>query len=249
MDSLRDGLMAHGILGADDPESADFVVTWGHSLPTMQPHPNHLYLEAGYINGHSGNYRRDRLRFVSASWGALHGRAITVGPECPPDRFKLLEIQLRPWRTPVRSRALVCGQHPGDKMSPPESRFRMIVGEAHRIYDHVDYRPHPLTQQNLPPLWYELRDYDVAITWSSTSAVESVLCGVPTVALDQSSIAWPVCSHRLTDPLFLGDRDQWAYDLAYRQWTHDELSDGTAWEWLKYGIEQNDSTRAGTGNA
>ncbi len=227
------GLVCHGVQPTDDPTDADFTVSWG---ARNRPGSNKpwLMLEAGYINGHSGDYVRDRLRFVSTSWNAPHGCASPAPSGCPPDRWEKLGIELRPWKR-SRMRALILMQARGDAFSPPRALMERAAVQVNRYYVYSDVREHPV-QNDVPPLASILSNYDLAVTYSSNAAVETVIAGIPTIALSDISIAYPVTSHDVLAPVYIGDREQWAYNLAYRQWTHDELADGTAWETLRHGI-------------
>ena len=250
MSCLADGLQQHGIVSVQAPDwnvapGIDFVVCWGDKVPTDISLPR-LILEAGYINGQSGDYVQDRLQFVSAGWNGLHGRADPGPLDCPPDRWNALETEIMPWRKDDGKYVLICDQHPGDATSGPLKWWEPIADQLAQF--KVIYRPHPLLASNLPPLSESLIDAGLVVTWSSTAAVEAVLAGVPTITRDQGSIAWPVTSHSLDDEVYLGTRDKWAYNLAYRQWTHHELQDGTAWEYLRYGIEANKRSGKRTGD-
>lgn len=207
----------------------DVVVGWNH-CPIE--HPRTLLLEAGYVNGDMADYTEGRLRFISTSWNQLHGKSDGFTRPRPSDRWDALNIDMKPWRTEGEY-ALIMDQHPGDSMSPPENHWREIAESLQsRIQVHV--RPHPLidTNKQRSSLLDELVMASCAVTWSSTAAIESVINGVPTIAFSEYCIAYPVCSHDLSQSLYVGERDQWAYDLAYRQWTLDELRSGEAWEHL-----------------
>ena len=230
MASLEIGLAARGVdVLSDRPEDwgrfGDVSVWWGYASSNCGG--RNLLLEAGYVNGSSGDYTMDRLRFVSASWDQLHGRSVAVPTNCPPDRFAALDLAIVPWRDHGRY-TLLLGQHPGDAVAPGLGEWDKVIAACEEI-GNVRVRPHPLVERSRP-LAEDLADARVAVTWSSTAAIEAVLHGVPVVALDPGCMAWPVASHSLDAPLYLGDRRQWAYDLAYRQWTHDELSSGEAWD-------------------
>ena len=57
--------------------------------------------------------------------------------------------------------------------------------------------------------------------------------GIPVVAMDPGSMAWGVARHDVTMDFYMPDRRQWLYDLAYKQWTIEEVENGNAWEHLK----------------
>ncbi len=239
MIALASGLAHHGVHVDvcdrwDAADRADMVVCWGDKVPRILDEMPRMILEAGYINGQSGDYHRDRLRFVSTGWNGLHGRADRGPSGCPPDRWEKLRHAVKPWQVRrVNQYLLICDQHPGDACAPEGTRWRLAQDQARLVAARVIYRPHPLLAPDMRPLHEALADAHTVLTWSSTAAIEAVIAGVPTIAMDEGSMAWPVTSHGLDRKEFLGDRSQWLYDLAYRQWTHDELRSGEAWETLK----------------
>jgi hypothetical protein len=86
-------------------------------------------------------------------------------------------------------------------------------------------------------------DVGVVVTYNSVAAVESIMHGVPVVALAPASAADPVASKTLegVDDAYwpLEDlRYQWAYHLAYAQFHNRELEDGTAARQLLQDLDQ-----------
>jgi hypothetical protein len=71
-----------------------------------------------------------------------------------------------------------------------------------------------------------------AVTWNSNSGVDAAMAGVPVVAMDEGSMAWPVAAHDLGAVPRLPERRPWAAQLAWCQWRPEEIADGTAWEAL-----------------
>lgn len=233
MQAMAAGLAEHGIeasLETSQPSDCDFLVTWGDPGPRSVPR---LVLEAGYLNGHSGAYVADRLRYISAGWNGLHGRASAVCDDCPPDRCLAMDIVLRRWQQ-VGDYALVCGQHPGDRTAPSTEQWQRVLRDvATRYGDHVRIRQHPLIEKPVRSLAEDLRYATVCITWNSSAAVEAIIRGIPCVAYDRGSMVRPVASTDALAALRYDDRRQWAYNLAYRMWTHDELATGVAWDHLR----------------
>ncbi len=245
MSQLSLGLARHGVHCDLSDEwnpgalEADFVVCWGNKVPHIWNGPKQLILEAGYINGRSGNYHQDRLQFISAGWDGLHGRADPGPPGRPPsDRWDALDLEMAPWRRSQGEYWLICDQHPGDSVAPGDPGWwREADALAGSRGIRAIYRPHPLLAPDLAPLRNSLSNASRCITWNSTSAIEAVMMGVPTVAMDRGSIAWDVCAKRPEEPDYVGSRAEWGYSLAYRQWTSEELADGTAWDHLRYYVE------------
>jgi len=74
------------------------------------------------------------------------------------------------------------------------------------------------------------------ITYNSLSAIESITAGIPTFALNDGSMIWPVAHRDLKQIENLSydiDLTQWKYDIAYTQWTSREHKTGESWEHLK----------------
>lgn len=232
MQAMAAGLAEHGIeasLETSQPADCDFVVTWGDPGPRSVPR---LVLEAGYLNGHTGAYVADRLRYISTGWNGLHGRAVTAS-RCPADRFYAMGFYLRRWQQ-VGDYVLVCAQHPGDQTAPTTEQWQRILRDvATRYGDQVRVRPHPLIEPPARSLAEDLRHAVACITWNSSAAVEAIIRGVPCVAYDRGSVVRPVATTDALAALRYDDRRQWAYNLAYRMWTHDELASGAAWDHLR----------------
>jgi hypothetical protein len=76
-----------------------------------------------------------------------------------------------------------------------------------------------------------LSDAWVTITYSSSAAIDSILAGVPAVALSPASLAWPVADHGLNSvsELTLRERRPWLDRLAHSQWSIEEIERGIVW--------------------
>jgi hypothetical protein len=72
------------------------------------------------------------------------------------------------------------------------------------------------------------------ITYNSTSSVESILYGTPTIVLDPSAVAFSVAnSLNNIESLKEYNLDNWLQQIAFMQWQGKELSDGYVWKLLK----------------
>ena len=118
--------------------------------------------------------------------------------------------------------------------------FWDLCERAREFYGEIRVRPHPLVETPHKSLEDELAEARLAITWSSTSAVEAVLAGVPVVCMDKRCAAWPVASHDVS-MIIRPERLEWLSELTWRNWTHEELASGEAWEFLReYAIADRD---------
>lgn len=75
------------------------------------------------------------------------------------------------------------------------------------------------------------------VTHGSNAVFESVLAGVPTITLGPA-VSSPISSHELTEiesPRLatMNERHQWLWNLAWWQWTMQEMAAGDAWKFLR----------------
>lgn len=228
MRALAKGVMANGDRVVDD---GDIRVSW--NLPRFDDGRPVLVLEAGYINGSSGDYTADRLRFVSTGWNGLHGHALSYGASLPMDRWEKYGLPLEDWDATREGVNLILNQHPNDSCSPKPDQWRFLTEQIQMDFGNTVVRHHPLVVPKQRPLREALSEAARCFTWNSTAAIEAVCMGIPTWTFDRGSMAWSVSRHTMRDFPFLEDRTIWASHLAYRQWTHEELESGEAWAHLK----------------
>lgn len=189
-------------------------------------------MERGYLG--------DRFAWTSLAWNGLNGLAEFPHVEATADRFEE-NFTMQPWKT-GGDYVLIMGQVPGDQslrgmdLMPWYGQVAMNAQTAYEM--PVMFRQHPLslprgrqrpryTQPSVGSLQEALDGAAVVVTFNSNSAVDAVVAGVPSVALDRGSMAWDVSAHRLGD-IRRPDREAWAHRLAWRQWIIGEIEDGTA---------------------
>jgi hypothetical protein len=84
-------------------------------------------------------------------------------------------------------------------------------------------------------LYEDFKNAWAVVGWNSNALTESICEGIPTFSLHPSSMAWE-CSNKnlknLENPEYF-DRNQWLYNLAYCQWTEEEIERGDPWFHLK----------------
>lgn len=241
-DALEQGLRAVGATVVRGyTGTADAIACWGWRTGKRfrENGATVLVMERGYIG--------DRFRWTSLGWDGLNGRAyFPPAPEDSGARFREYFADLmKPWRTGGEY-VLLIGQVPGDASLDGRNLNPWYSEQVQQLRARFDlpvvFRPHPLAYKragarrflpsgahyNEGPLAQALERAAVVVTFNSNTAVESVLAGVPTIAYDRGSMAWPVCSHALDDSLITPDREQWAAELAWRQWTLGEIAEGVA---------------------
>ena len=85
----------------------------------------------------------------------------------------------------------------------------------------------------LIPFAEQAQDTHCVVTSISLCAIEAQLLGIPTIC-HPDSFAADISSTKLEDieTPFKTDISQWLYNLAYSQFTHDEIESGLAYEIL-----------------
>jgi hypothetical protein len=199
-----------------------------------------IVLERGYFG--------DRFAMASAGWNGLNGRADFKNNGKPGNRWAKHGLPIADYHD--GKYALILGQVPGD-MSHAHSNIEMWYSRMIREWASVmpvAFRHHPGGD------WHGIRKHDVtilrgpledalqgaavAVTFNSNSGVDALLSGVPVYAEDEGSMVYGVASHTVGQLLY-PERQQWANELAYCQWTQQEMASGEAWECLRHGTKFN----------
>ena len=67
-----------------------------------------------------------------------------------------------------------------------------------------------------------------------TVSIDSILEGVPVITCSEYNFLWPISTHTIEDvenPR-KGEREQLLYNLAYAQWSVQEIKEGKPWKHL-----------------
>lgn len=236
--AFADGLRRHGwnVEVGRSPAPADLLVLWGvrskEKIAGQRRRGGVCVLERGYIG--------DRFAWTSVSFGGeLNGRAEFRGVSSDGSRFDRFHWNLmRDWQW-REGYTLLIGQVPGDMSLNGGRLDGWIEATAANLSGRVVYRPHPLAtgrradrvrglERHEGPLSEALAGAGLVVTWNSNAGVEAVLAGVPTVAMDEGSMAFPVTGHALGE-VVRPDRREWAARLAWCQWREEEMRSGECW--------------------
>lgn len=243
------------------PPPGSLAVGWGHVPHNRMLQRNGvrlLLLELGYI---------DRHNWYSLQFDGICRTGLAPIPDDRGDRWKrVFDGHIKPWRDRPDGDIVIVGQIETDANVQGHDivQFYWDAAEKLRPFGRVVFRPHPSPRFRMPrlPDWLPIagpgftmkrfaegagvrRDLidsfldqaRAVVTLSSNTAVEAVFAGVPTIAMSPRSMAWDVTSHtldRLPEPV---DRQDWFERLAWKQWTFEEIEDGTAWDTIKAGLD------------
>jgi hypothetical protein len=175
-----------------------------------------------------------------------------------------LGLNLRPYRRSGQH-VLLVGQNPGDASLRGLDMFdwleQTMLDLRQTTNRPIIVRPHPVTDARmmlifqrrfrvLPvgckldfpprrPMSTSLDKCWVLVAYSSSSTIDALIGGVPAIALSSANMAWPVTDHSLSavESPTLFAREQWLYDLAYAQWSPDEMQTGMVWRHLRPALE------------
>ena len=206
-----------------------------------------IYCDKGYVN-RGWNNESAYYRFSVNGFHPLHYFQRTPRP---PDRWEKLGVTLAPRQQ--NGQAIVfagipqksADWHGFDSVRFAEDTIQKIQSLTDRP---VIYRPRK-TNNPPPPIpgttyshnrcgiQQELKNAFALVTYASNAAVDAILAGVPAFVLGPG-IAKPVSNTDLRviqTPLFPSEKEraQWCWDLAYCQWTLQEMENGLLWGELK----------------
>jgi hypothetical protein len=259
MRAIHQGLTVHGVdcdkRPTDPLTEYDFALCWGgrqdERLRDLGWKGPVLYAEVGYISPAikqfttHDEYCAARYSHVSFSWNDWHGQGDDYLPESlPSDRWDALGVEMQPWRLQPDGEIVILGQAKYDIMAIPPGKHHAenenYLHSARKFYGEgvsVRFRPHPhYTGYTSPKLILDCAAARRVITYSSTSAIETVLAGIPTQVVSPYSMAYPMACHDFDEPEITPDREMWANRLAYAQWTLPELESGEFWEYVRRGL-------------
>ena len=173
-----------------------------------------------------------------------------------PDRFNSMGIDIKGWRN-QGDHVLVIGQNWNDASLFGISLELWIINTVRMLLKNTDrkivVRDHPQNKGLLKDIINDKFDYtkqviydtniDIkdsllnahcTVSYTSGSSIDSALAGVPVITCSEYNFLWPISSHSLEDvenPK-LGERDQLFYDLAWTQWSTDDIRSGKPWQHL-----------------
>lgn len=214
---LRDGLKRLGITHSVNSErqrtSDDLAILLGTSCWRAVESTGQYLLVDRCSYGDTNNW----VSLVLNGHGRRGDHRVPHG--APGYRWSRCAVPVKPWRWMDYPRRVLCGQT--ETYSPHYGQLT----DWYRTVKATHFRSHPAGDNptGLPELrsW---EDVGQVVTLNSSVAVDAVLNGIPTVSMDEGSMAWEVTSH--TEEVMKPDRRPWLNWLAWTQWSHDEISEG-----------------------
>lgn len=187
--------------------------------------------------------------------------------EYPSDRLENLKISWQGWKNNPDGHILLLLQLPGDASLRGQNIYEWAFHTIQAVRNYTDkkivVRPHPLAPLRTGEEFYDfffklhkekisnvsvsdakektlsqdLSESCFSISYTSGSAIDSILYGIPTISTDPGNFAYEISS-RYTEEIPDVRRStneqvhQWLKKLAYHQWSVEEMHNGKAWEYL-----------------
>ena len=184
----------------------------------------------------------------------MRGLADFKSNNSKPDRFNKLGLKIKPWRN-KGDHILIVGQNMFDASLfgiDFEWWVKNTIQHLRRYTDRpIVFRDHPENKDEMRNLldtykWCnvsysnsgtindDLKNAHCTISYTSGSSIDSILAGIPVIPCNECNFVWPISSHSLEDvenPK-CNNREQLLYDLAYTQWSVEEIRQGKPWKHL-----------------
>lgn len=234
----------------DGKVTADAAVFYGLSdkldqvFKVYREQSTAVYIDLGYWQRRINN-KYDGYHKVSVN--NRHPTAYFQNRQHDAERFKRLDIEIQPWKEGGSSVLLAgmsskaCWAEGLANEQWERNAAKMIrVGTPMPIY----YRPKPTWtgariingthfQRNID-LAQAFSDCHAVVTHHSNVAVDAILAGVPVFCVE--GVATPMaCTdlRKIATPLRPDGREQWAADIAWTQFTPNEMANGLPWRVLR----------------
>jgi len=206
---------------------------WKRHL-TLERYPRFIYADLGYW------HRESHYRFSINGWSP--DRYVKAG--LSDSRLSGFGVSVKPWRSSgdeiviAGSTAKSCAEH-GFSYMGWERRVAEALQDCGK---RVVYRPKPKDKNarlmegfgyDDRPLAEALKSAWAWVTHHSNSAIDALTAGVPVHCATGAAAAFSVPMDQIADPPLLEGREQFLADVAWLQWTLDEMRSGQAWAHMK----------------
>lgn len=211
-----------------------------------------LYIDKGYKREKTVWCGETISAWWRAVWNDTHPTGYLNAVTRPKDRWKSLGLDLKERQS--GETILIAGSsekyHQAHGLLHPTLWTRNLVSLL-RIYTdrEIVYRPKPSWRKAEPvagttfdfglktSIQKRVEEAHCVVTHGSMACVEAICSGTPVLSVGHA-VARPIGSTRFDEvehPVWMDrpSREQWAANLAYFQWSPEELTNGLAWTYIK----------------
>lgn len=214
---------------------ADVAVSYGFKRhATLRKFPQFVYADLGYWR------RKTAYRVAANDWSAHH----KMGRGMPVDRLQALGLDIKPWRQDGRE-IVIAGStrkasvdHGLGYMEWETRTARLLTGCGRPVM----YRPKPTDPEKrpIPGIGYDERSMKEAmvsayavVTHHSNVAIDALVAGVPVHCETGAAAAFSVPIEQIANAPLMSGREQFLADVAWLEWTPDEMRSGACWSYLR----------------
>ena len=202
----------------------------------------YVYVDLGY-------WRRERGYF-KAAMNHRHPTKYLMSKSMPHDRWQALDMNIASWKRNGGKTVVVAGMSGKGAWSwgMEGGQYEKGVIDQLRQFSTrpIVYRPKPNWHQAVPivgsdmdrlsPIATLLHRAHCVVTHHSNVGCDAVVAGVPVLTRHAAALHMGLPDtdlKRVENPCYPEGREQWAANLAYCQWTLEEMRYGVAWRHMK----------------
>lgn len=148
-------------------------------------------------------------------------------------RVKMFFGRLEPWRR-TGSNIILCPQSETFFRREGTTQAAWLAQVTEELRQHTDRKIIVHHKRDTKPLWSLFKSAYCVISYSSNSAVEAVMAGVPAIntAYSHAALMTRRSVADINNLYYPDNRLEWAAVLADNQWTLEEISNGDCWRKL-----------------
>jgi hypothetical protein len=233
-----------------DMRGFNAAVLWGFTTPCQQV--VRACEEAGIPWVFMDNGYQLRGTHFKVTINSRHPDLYLMSMDRPGTRFKEWGVTIKPWqRSTSTSPIIVAGMSPKAAWSFGfgfEEYERKVISSLQKVTKRpIIYRPKisnspgakPIDGTSFSgkePIASVLAKAHCVVTHHSNVGCDALLAGVPVFTRCGAARSISMGDDKLNlieEPLYLKTREQWAYNLAYCQWSAPEMVSGACWEYMK----------------
>lgn len=209
----------------------------------------------GFLNkdayfGPEKNHTNDRLKkhpIAFNGWNPPNtNNKVVVAMQLHGDA-SLRGTNINGWAYEVITQLLIRTHRPIEVRLHPALSGKGLVGHDDLLrllaYSDVDYSRVKFVKGSEVSWKEQIADAHCVVAYTSGLSIDAILSGVPVIAYDEGNFAWNISDTTLDKVENIKrapvtDVQQWLNNLAYCQWTAEEMGNGTVWNHLRPGIEE-----------
>ena len=232
----------------NDMSGFNAAVLWGYVTPCQDIVKRCRTMGIPFVFIDLGYWKRDKDGYFKVTLNERHPHLYLMKHKMHDDRFKRLDLEIKPWRKPSDGHILIAGMSGkaawSYKLGAQEYERDVAAQLSKLTKRRLVYRPKPnwveaqkianTSFDRTTPLDKALSGAHCVVTHHSNVGCDAIIAGVPVISkIGAASVLQPYDLGMIERLQCDGDRQQWANNVAYCQWTLKEMASGECWNHLK----------------